>query len=239
MTGSRTYWTIANAQVLPAALFAHIPKGRIMKFMTIVGFAAALATTASASAQDAVEAAAEPTCSLHVWPTIEGQAQNFGLLGPGLINQAINSGKNMTNAEYMREALSPRFQVEAFKTIDLPAEVGMPAGTEVIFEVPIADRDITTKAKTRLSESTEDCYAELIVTQNLYQKKMIYGRSLNNRFIFKDFRGGKEKTKMIKGRGGNGIKHFPPKTVEDRPKADADLQRAFIENFQEYAKRFK
>ncbi|MDN3646091.1 hypothetical protein QWY75_07715 [Pontixanthobacter aestiaquae] len=191
------------------------------------------------AAQDAAEDAAEPVCELHVYPTIEGQAQNIGLFGPGLINSAINSDKNISNAEYMREALSPRFQVDAFKTIDVAASVGMPEGTEVIYQTPIADRDITTKVKTRLSDSTEACYAELIVTQNLYQKKMIYGRSLNNRFIFKDFRGGKEKTKMVKGRGGNGISEFPPKTVEDRPAADADLRQAFLANFDEYSKRFR
>lgn len=207
-----------------------------MHFLTKVGVAAAMITAASVSAQDA---AAESICSLHVFPTIEGQAQNIGLFGPGLINQAINADKNVSNAEYMRDALSPRFQVEAFKTIDLAKSVGMPAGTEVIYETPIADRDITTKAKTRLTDSKEDCYAELIVTQNLYQQKVIYGRSLNNRFIFKDFRGGLEETTMIKGRGGNGLSHFPPETAEERPAADADLQRAFLANFEEYAKRFQ
>lgn len=205
-----------------------------MKSLTKIGLAAVFMAGASMSAQ-----AAAAECSLHVFPTIEGQAQNIGLFGPGLINQAINSGKNVSNAEYMRDALSPRFQVEAFKTIDVATAVGMPEGTEVVYEQPIADRDITTKAKTRLTESTADCYAELIVTQNLYQKKVIYGRSLNNRFIFKDFRGGKEKTEMVKGRGGNGISEFPPETEEDRPKADADLRRAFLANFEEYAKRFR
>ncbi len=184
-------------------------------------------------------AAAAPVCELHVFPTTEGQAQNIGLFGPGLINSAINADKNVSNAEYMRDALSPRFQVEAFKTIDVAASVGMPEGTEVVYQTPISDRDITTKVKTRLSDNTENCYAELIVTQNLYQKKMIYGRSLNNRFIFKDFRDGKTKTKMIKGRGGNGLKNFPPKTVEDRPAADADLRKAFLANFDEYSKRFR
>ena len=200
-----------------------------------LGFAAIGAMAIPAFAQDAateVEAAApaempkamtvaeEAVCELHIFPTTEGQAQNIGLFGPGLLNSAINSDKNISNAEYMRDALSPRFQVEAFKTIDVAASVAMPEGTEVIYQTPITDRDITTKVKTRLSDSTHKCYAELIVTQNLYQKKMIYGRSLNNRFIFKDFRNGVKKAKMIKGRGGNGISKFPPKTVEERPAAD-------------------
>lgn len=208
-----------------------------MKFLAIVGVVGTFTAAISASAQN--QAAAEPACSLHVFPTIEGQAQNIGLFGPGLINEAINSEKNTSNAEYMREALSPRFQIDAFKTIDLAKALGMPAGTEIIYEVPIADRDITTKAKTRLTDSTAKCYAELIVTQNLYQQKVIYGRSLNNRFIFKDFRGGLTETKMVKGRGGNGISEFPPETPEDRPKADADLRRAFLANFEEYAKTIR
>ncbi|MEM8724484.1 MAG: hypothetical protein AAGE86_03080 [Pseudomonadota bacterium] len=216
-----------------------------MKFVCCASLAAVFATHAAAqdaseAAETAVEAAPEAQiCELHVFPTTEGQAQNFGLFGPGLINSAINADKNVSNAEYMRDALSPRFQVEAFKTIDVAASVGMPEGTEVVYQTPISDRDITTKVKTRLSDSTESCYAELIVTQNLYQKKMIYGRSLNNRFIFKDFRDGKTKTKMVKGRGGNGLKHFPPKTVEDRPAANEDLRKAFLANFDEYAKRFR
>jgi hypothetical protein len=206
-----------------------------MKFLAIVGIVGTFTAAMAAPAQ----AQSAPACSLHVFPTIEGQAQNIGLFGPGLINEAINSEKNVSNAEYMREALSPRFQVDAFKTIDLVKALGLPAGTEIVYEVPIADRDITTKAKTRLTDSTVDCYAELIVTQNLYQQKVIYGRSLNNRFIFKDFRGGLKTAKLVKGRGGNGVSEFPPKTEEDRPKADADLRRAFLANFEEYAKTIR
>lgn len=206
-----------------------------MKFLAFVGVVGTFTAALMAPAQ----AAAEPACSLHVFPTIEGQAQNIGLFGPGLLNEAINGEKNVSNAEYMREALSPRFQVEAFKTIDLAKALGMPEGTEIVYEVPIADRDITTKAKTRLTDSTATCYAELIVTQNLYQQKIIYGRSLNNRFIFKDFRGGLKTAKLVKGRGGNGISEFPPETEADRPKADADLRRAFLANFEEYAKTIR
>ncbi|MEP0393050.1 MAG: hypothetical protein ABJ205_03715 [Erythrobacter sp.] len=202
-------------------------------------------TVEAAEAEPApVSTPTEPTCSLHVFPTTEGQAQTSGLLsGLGIVgavaDTAVNADRNVSDADYLKNALGPRFQVDAFSTIDVPAAVGLPEGTEVIFETPISDRDITTKVKTRLTESTDECYAELIVTQNAYFKRMIYGRSLNNRFIFKDFRGGLEKTKMIKGRGGNGLSHFPPKTAEERVAADADLRQAFLANFQEYAKRFQ
>lgn len=145
----------------------------------------------------------------------------------------------MSDADYLRDALDPRFQVEAFQSIDLVDTLNLPAGTEVIYETPIADRDITTEVKTRLTDSTAACYAELIVTQNLYLKRAIYGRSLNKRFIFKDFRNGVREAEMVRGRGGNGLSMFPPETPEGRDAANADLRQAFLANFNEYAARFQ
>lgn len=210
------------------------------KTSALLGLAMAVGLAGPALAQDA----AGEACELHVFPTTEGQAQTTGLLsGLGVVgavaDAAANADRNVSDAEYLRDALGPRFQVSAFESIDVAASVGMPEGTEVIYQTPISDRDITTKVKTRLSDSTASCYAELIVTQNLYIKRMIYGRSLNNRFIFKDFRGGEEEASMVKGRGGNGLTVFPPETPEQRDDADADLRQAFLANFQEYAKRFQ
>ncbi|MFC3100307.1 hypothetical protein [Altererythrobacter lauratis] len=206
----------------------------------IVGMAALLLAGALAPVQ-AQDGAA---CELHVFPTVEGQAVTTGWLsGLGVIGAvaeaAANEDRNVSDAEYLRDALGPRFQVAAFQTIDLATSVGMPAGTQVIYETPIADRDVTTEVRTRLTESTAACYAELIVTQNLYAKRAIYGRSLNNRFIFKDFRNGVTQAQMVRGRGGNGLSQFPPETPEGRDAADADLRQAFLANFNEYAARFQ
>ena len=71
------------------------------------------------------------------------------------------------------------------------------------------------------ASSTAPCYYELIITQNFYKKAAIYGRSLNNRFVFKDFNGGKAAAKLVKGRGGNGLSHFPPKTTDETEAAEA------------------
>ncbi|TIX51309.1 hypothetical protein [Alteraurantiacibacter aquimixticola] len=210
-----------------------------------MGIALSVSYSGAVLAQDdAAPAPAAEACELHVFPTIEGQAQNIGFLSAagGVIGAAVeaanNEDRNISEAEYLRDALGPRFQVESFQTIDLPEALALAEGTQVIYETPIADRNITTRVKTRLTESTAPCYVELIVTQNLYQKKVIYGRSLNNRFIFKDFRNGEEEARLVKGRGGNGLTHFPPETVEEREAADADLRQAFLANFMEYAARF-
>lgn len=203
---------------------------------------AALAATLLAGGSTAVHA--QEACELHVFPTLEGQAQSTGWLsGLGVIGAVADAAghqdENVSDADYLRDALGPRFQVAAFQSIDVPAALGLPAGTEVIYETPIADRDITTEVQTRLSDSTAACYAELIVTQNFYLKRAIYGRSLNNRFIFKDFRNGVTEARMIRGRGGNGLSMFPPETPADREAADADLRQAFLLNFNEYAARFE
>jgi hypothetical protein len=185
--------------------------------------------------------ASAPACELHVFPTLEGQAQTTGwLMGFGMVGAVVDAAAhkdaNINDAEYLKNALGPEFQVSALKTIDLVKELKLPEGTQVSYETPIADRGITTKAKTRLSSSTASCYAELIVTQNFYKKAAIYGRSLNNRFIFKDFRDGKTQAELVKGRGGNGLSHFPPETPADRPAANEDLRNAFTKNFLEYSK---
>ncbi|MBB4612085.1 hypothetical protein [Novosphingobium taihuense] len=203
---------------------------------------AALAQEASApAATTTTEAAAPaaPTCELHVFPTIEGQAQTtgwlsgFGAIG-AIADASANKNRNVGDAAYLKEALGPAMQVEALKALDLATALKLPA-SQVVFETPIADRNVTTKAGNRLSTSTAPCYVELIVTQNLYTKRPIYGRALNNRFIVKDFRTGKTKTELKKGRGGNGLTLFPPKTTEEAAAAEKELQEVFTKNFLEFA----
>jgi hypothetical protein len=210
---------------------------------SITLLAAALAVPAAAQDAATAPAVAQPECELHVFPTLEGQAMTTGMLaGFGIIgaiaDASANKDRNISETEYLKEALGPRLQIEALKSIDLVKELKF-APSQIIYETPIADRKVSTKATNRLSTSTAPCYAELLVTQNFYTKKAIYGRSLNNRFIFKDFRTGLSKTKLVKGRGGNGLSHFPPKTTDETEMAEKDLRDAFAKNFVEYAKGIK
>ena len=214
-----------------------------MKTASLIAVATLAAAGLSIPAKADDTAAAAPECELHVFPTLEGQALTTGLLsGFGVIgavaDAAANKDRNISEAEYLKEALGPRLQIEALKSIDLVKELKLQP-SQIIFETPIADRKVTTKATNRLSSSTAPCYAELIVTQNFYTKKAIYGRSLNNRFIFKDFSGGKTKAKLVKGRGGNGLSYFPPKTTDETEAAEKELREVFAKNFLEFAKGIK
>jgi hypothetical protein len=200
--------------------------------------AAPVATAPAAMAAPA--AAPAPACELHVFPTVEGQAMTTGwLAGFGIVgavaDASMNKDRNINEAQYLKEALGPRLQVQALKSIDLVGNLKLQP-SQIIYETPISDRSVTTKANARLSSSTAPCYVELIITQNFYRKAAIYGRSLNNRFIFKDFRGGKTSAELVKGRGGNGLSAFPPKTTDETDAAEQDLREAFAKNFVEFAK---
>jgi hypothetical protein len=200
------------------------------------------ATTAPVAAIAAATPATTPapTCELHVFPTVEGKAMTttmlsgFGIIG-AVADASMNKDRNISEAEYLKEALGPRLQIEALKSIDLVGNLKLQP-SQIIYETPISDRNITTKAQTRLSSSTAPCYAELIITQNFYTKKAIYGRSLNNRFVFKDFRGSKTQAELVKGRGGNGLSHFPPKTTGETEAAEKELREVFAKNFEEFAR---
>jgi hypothetical protein len=186
-------------------------------------------------------AEAKPECELHIFPSPEGEAMTTGWLsGLGVVgavaDTVANDGKNKSEGDYLRDALGPEMQIYAMKSMDVVEEMNLPP-SQIIFQEPLEDRKVYTKEKARLSDSAAPCYFELIVTQNFYRKAAIYGRSLNNRYIFKDFRDGVTKAKLVKGRGGNGLKHFPPKTPEESEMAEEDLRRAFVENFQEFAKK--
>ena len=197
------------------------------------------AGTQVTAAPQAGEGTAGPACELHVFPTLEGQALTTGwLVGFGVVgavaDAASNRDRNVNETEYLKEALGPRLQVQALGSVDMIAALKLPP-SKIVYEAPISDRNVTTKATKRLSSSTAACYSELIVTQNFYTKRAIYGRSLNNRFVFKDFRGGKPDAKLVKGRGGSGLTSFPPKTTDETEAAEKDLREAFSKNFLEFS----
>jgi hypothetical protein len=210
-----------------------------------VAEAASVAPEAAATdvAAAAAPAAPPPACELHIFPTLEGQAMTTGWLsGFGIVgavaDAASNKNRNISDADYLKDALGPQMQIDALNSINVVEALKLPP-SQVIFETPIADRKITTKAATRLSTSKAPCYVELVITQNFYTKKAIYGRSLNNRFIVKDFRTGKDKAALVKGRGGNGLSHFPPKTTDETEAAETELREVFVKNFIEFAKGVK
>jgi hypothetical protein len=220
------------------------------KLVTLsVAFLAATGSHAQqqASPSEQVVSATAPVeaeqCELRVFPTLEAEAFNsnggsaFGLVG-ALIDAAASKGKNESDTVLLKEGLAPPQQVKAFSSFDLAAALRL-SPSNVIFEEPLANPKTSLKSGGRLTAANASCYVELVVTQNLYTKSPVVGRSLTNSFILRDFRSGKPKASIRKGRGGNSLKAFPPETTYMTEEAAKDLQDAFVANLKEFAVKIK
>jgi len=182
-------------------------------------------------------------CELRVFPTLQAEAFNsnggsaFGLVG-ALIDAAASKKQNDSDTALLKEALAPTQQVKALSSIDVATALKLPP-SKVIFEEPLGNPKTSLKSTGRLTASNATCYAELVVTQNLYTKSPVVGKSLTNGFILRDFRSGKPKASIRKGRGGNGLKAFAPETTYMTEEATKDLHETFAANLLEFAANIK
>lgn len=200
-----------------------------MKFTTrfAVAFAACALPAAPAFAQDA--------CELHVWPAERMNSMTQGLLGGGLLDAAIHAGRDASNRSQMATALDSPTQLDALQSLNLLQELGLPAGTRIIRHEAPLERHTMNRIKTRRSDSTAQCYYELITADVLYTRSTIYGRSLRTLFMVRDFGNDQRIDFEYKAWGGNGLSHFPPREGEDVDVAMNELVEVFKRNFQEYA----
>lgn len=197
------------------------------KIITTAIFALSFATPAFA--QETAQ------CELHIWPAERMTSLTTGLLGGGLIDAAIHSGKDASNKSQMASALDSPSQLDALQSLGLPKLLDLNPDTKlVVHETPL-ERKTMNKVKTRRSDLTASCYSELIVADVFYQKAAIYGRSLRTLFMYRDFGADQKIDLEYKAWGGNGLSLFPPKEGEDAIAALDELVSVFKANFIEYA----
>lgn len=157
-----------------------------------------------------------------------------GLLGGGLIDAAIHADKDKSNRTQMASALDPVGQIDALRSMDLIELLKLPP-TNITFHYESLPRKTVGKTKTRRAASQSTCYSELILLDVMYQKAMIYGRSLRTLIWFRDFGSSQDKSVNYRGMGGNGLKLFPAKEGEDIQAANDELNNVFKLNFTEFA----
>jgi len=185
----------------------------------------------------AVAPADEPKCELHIWPAERFQAMTTGWLGGGLLDAAIHADGDKARRSQMASALDTAGQLDALQKLDLIALLKLPASKIIVHDEAL-DRKTVYKIMARRSDSKASCYSELIVTDVLYTKAAMWGRSLRTSFILRDFASGTGAPKIKKTTGGNGLKIFPAKKGEDTTAADAELVSIFQKNFTEAAENF-
>ena len=222
--------------------------------VTSLAALAALALSPAAHAQDAAASVAAPApstalnqqgllpaaatdgCELHLWPAERMSSQTSGLLGPGLLSSAINGKRDSSNQSLMASALDSPSQLNALTSLDLRSLLNRTPGTTIVLHDTALERHTMNKIKTRRSDSTAQCYSELIVADVFYQKAMMYGRSLKTLFMLRDFGNDQKIDKEYKAWGGNGLKLFPPKEGDDAIAALDELVGVFKGNFDEYSR---
>lgn len=158
-----------------------------------------------------------------------------GLLGGGLLDMALHSGRDASNRAQLASALDSPTQLDALQALDLIALLSLEPGTQIIrHEMPI-ERKTMNSVKTRRSDSQAGCYSELIVADVFYQKAAIYGRSLRTLFMIRRFGDDQRIDFEYKAWGGNGLSLFPPQEGQDMTAALDELVVVFKRNFEEYS----
>lgn len=194
---------------------------------------AAFATVACAIG--GIASAQAAPCELHIWPAERMNSMTTGLLGGGLLDAALHSGKDASNKAQMASALDSPSQLDALQSLKLTDLLNRQPGTVIVRHETPLERKTMNKVKTRRSVSTAACYSELIVADVFYQKAAIYGRSLRTLFMLRDFGNDQTIDYEYKAWGGNGLKLFPAKEGEDATAALNELVSVFDKNFEEYA----
>ena len=208
----------------------------------------ATATTAPVSATGGDE------CELHVFPTENyigfnsGLLSGFGIVG-ALADDAAHKNRVATVRDLMKDYLGPEIQIAELEKVNYRTRLGV-AGYHVIIEPPTpsfdevkADPALKTKIKAinadlkagkRITNSTNPCYAEFILTSVFYFKAMMYGSNLLVGTHFRDFSKGGAPVMSV-GAVKNPLGVFPPKTPETVEAAKAELREAYVKDFLEWA----
>lgn len=220
--------------------------------------AAALVFAAPAAAQDAEAAAAGGgTCELHVWPTQNyigintGLLSGFGAIG-AIADMAAHDGRVKTVKDHMADYLGPDIQIAELNKIGVTDALKLRGYRVVVQEAFPTNEDLKSnpelkakvkaikakiKAKQRLTDSKNPCYAELITTHIFYHKAMMYGSNLFTGWTYREFGDKPVATKVASGQVKNPLEHFPPKTADKIDAAKAELRDAYSKDFVEYVQK--
>lgn len=209
--------------------------------------------------QEAQTVPATARCELHVWPTENylgfnsGLLSGFGMVGT-LVDMAAHKDHVVTVKDLMADYLGPKVQLAELEKVGILKTLELePTEYRIIFEQPTpsnealkgnpelkaATKALNAKIKggQRLTDSTNPCYGELLVTYVMYHKAMMYGSNLFVGTLYRDFSGPGGTVVQSAGAVKNPLELFPPKTPEAVEPAMAELRDAFYKDFVEWSQK--
>lgn len=178
-------------------------------------------------------------CELHVWPAratnsvTAGVLSNFGPIG-AYADLESNRDATLHDQLALIETLTPPIQAQTMVSVDLPQLLGL-GQVRLIFQGGNFEPRSVPKQRSRMSQSTAPCYAELIVSLNEFRKSAVRGRSLKTQLTFKDFRGGR--VRIVTANEASAVRNFPAQTPEQAAQARQGISDAFAMNVRAFARR--
>ena len=181
----------------------------------------------------AASSAPQPSCELHVWPAFAtgsqaaGWLSNLGIAG-ALQDYERNKDDRLRSQADLIQALPPQKQAKIIDSLNLQGQPGL-GPARIVFEGKFVNARVAKKANERQSASAASCYAELIVSRNIYKSSPLHGRTLSTELIFRDFRNGRPRS-LHKTQTAKLAK-------SDAPLADTEVAAAFRANVSAFIER--
>lgn len=177
--------------------------------------------SAPVAAQDLAQPSSE--CELHFWASDEARTSNYSGAG-GVLGGAL-SGPSPQSEPGLSGDLSGVAQAEALERLDLASLFKVPE-MRLVREtgtVPVGIKVVGP----RLTNSSAQCYNELIVDFIGYSSHITAGRKFGARFWLRQYSGSNALATVRNGGADVRVRLYPPKQGEDRDAALSELRTAF------------
>jgi len=143
----------------------------------------------------AASSAPQEHCELHIWAAFAtgsqtaGWLSNLGIAG-ALQDYERNKDERLRSQAALIVALPPQRQAAVINAMNVQRELGLDPA-RLVFERGSIDAKEAKHSRGRLASSGAACYAELIVSRNIYKASPLHGQTLSTELAFRDFRNGR------------------------------------------------
>lgn len=196
--------------------------------MRVISMAAAVAALGLGHVPAAAgQAPPETGCEFHVWPSEGLMSVYHGWIHGGIVNGQIQGREGYP-------ALPPS-PIETDVQRRILAEsrperlLGQPGHALIVHEEALSSRAIRT-TEVRLTQSTSNCYAELVVDDVVLQQDAVNGAFLKVLFRYRDFGALARPRRTFTSWVQRHIDGLPPRRPEDVDAAIANIREAFRED---------
>jgi hypothetical protein len=199
--------------------------------MRVIWFAAELAVFCSAPAT------AQEPCELHIFPT--DHVDVLTKLWPGLVGEAL-AGQPQPKSILLHD-IPAGLQIDAVETF--ASRSPQFDQWKLIPETKSVDFKVSTKQKSRLSNSKATCYAEISVASIFFTSNILAGKHIGVLIVTRQFNDPSGKLKITKMGGASKLLIYPESNSSmaeaGRQEVQAGFKMAVQQSMEKFAKPSK